>query len=76
MQIMEGHFHFQKKQIDRSIFEARNLVSLAFLLELCLRRFDKRNNSKGLWTATDKATGLSVSGVESIEINGLLVGSG
>ena len=28
---------------------------------------------RGLWTATDKATGLSVSGVESIEINGLLV---
>ena len=28
---------------------------------------------RGLWTAMDKATGLSVSGVESIEINGLLV---
>ena len=28
---------------------------------------------RGLWTATDKATGDSISGVESIEINGLLV---
>ena len=29
---------------------------------------------RGYGTATDKATGLSLSGVESIEINGLLVG--
>ena len=28
---------------------------------------------RGLWTATDKATGLTVAGVEKIEINGLSV---
>ena len=71
---MEGHFHLSK-ETDRQI----NIRSEEFGFfsispgALSSEGLISETTQRGLWTATDKATRLSVSGVESIEINGLLV---